>query len=318
MASMKCNDIYINKYYTLAGVLEGKGKIKNYDYILKEPYYGEATAEKAEMKMQRQAVEYVVGTEKVDYLLGGDLSDQIAFSSMTASKYDIPFIGLYSACATFTLELANASLLLSTGSKKAVIFTSSHNLNSEKQFRFPIEYGCPKPDYSTFTATGAVAALISKEKSNIKVNSFTVGKVIDMGINDAYNMGAVMAPAAADTIYRHLKDFNIDVNYYDLILTGDLGEIGSIILKRIMKEDYGINLKNHVDAGTLIYEDKQKTFSGASGPAALPLVLFTKIIKNKKYKKILIVGTGSLHSKTLVNQKNIIPSIAHAVSLEVS
>ena len=138
-----------------------------------------------------------------------------------------------------------------------------------------------------------------------------------MGIKDVNNIGAVMAPAAASTIVRHLEELKRDINYYDLILTGDLGKIGTKILKEFLNINHNIKLNNHIDAGTMIYSESQNINSGASGPVCLPLVLFTKILKNKKYKKILLIGTGSLHTPTLVNQKNSIAAIAHAISLEV-
>ena len=138
-----------------------------------------------------------------------------------------------------------------------------------------------------------------------------------MGIKDVNNMGAVMAPAAASSIVKHLQETKRDANYYDIILTGDLGSVGSEILKEYMNINYKIKLKNHMDAGMQIYTESQDVNAGSSGPASLPLVLFNKILKNKKYKKILIVGTGSLHTPTLVNQKNTIGAIAHIVSLEV-
>jgi stage V sporulation protein AD len=159
--------------------------------------------------------------------------------------------------------------------------------------------------------------LLSNVESKIKIESSTIGQVINMGIKDVNNMGAVMAPAAASTIVKHLEENKRDINYYDVILTGDLGIVGSKILKEFLNINYNIKLKNHLDAGTEIYTKSQDVNSGSSGPVSLPLVLFNKILKNKKYKKILIVGTGSLHTPTLVNQKNSIGAIAHAVSLEV-
>ena len=197
--------------------------------------------------------------------------------------------------------------------------TSSHNLHAEKQFRFPIEYGAPKPTTTTFTATGAVACLLTKEQTNIKIESYTIGKVIDMGCKDASHMGAVMAPAAANVIMSHLTELERDINYYDLILTGDLGCIGSKILGEFLKRVYGIKMKQHLDAGCELYlKSQEETYAGASGPVALPLYLFNKVLKPKKKQKILIVGTGSLHNPFFVNQKLSIPAVAHAVSLEVN
>ena len=201
--------------------------------------------------------------------------------------------------------------------KKAISITSSHNLTAERQFRYPVEYGAPKPHTATFTTTGAVSTLLSKNYSKIRLESATIGVPVDLGVVDANNMGAAMAPAAASTIATHLATLKRDVNYYDLILTGDLGCVGSEILKDYLKMVYNINLKKYFDAGCELYLDSQPTYAGGSGPACLPIVLFNKILLNKKYKKILIVATGALHSPTTVNQHGTIPSIAHAVSLEV-
>ena len=244
--------------------------------------------------------------------------NQITATSFNMRDYNISFLGVYSACASFPESLLIlANMVDSKFLKKGIAITSSHNLTSEKQFRFPIEYGCLKPKRSTFTATGAVSTLVSNKVSKVKVESATIGRVIDYGIKDPFNMGAVMAPAAASTIVNHLNELNRSINYYDVVLTGDLGKVGSQILKEFLLKNNNIKMKNHLDAATLIYSDEQETFSGASGPVALPIVLFNKILKQRKYKKILIVGTGSLHSPVMCNQKNTIPSIAHAVSLEV-
>ena len=256
--------------------------------------------------------------EDINILIGGDLLDQISATGYSSKDIPISLLGIYSACATFPESLIIGSMFLNDKNMKKVLgITSSHNLSAERQFRYPIEYGSPKPNTSTFTTTAAISTLISKDIGNIKIESATIGKVIEMGISDANNLGAIMAPAAANTLYEHLNDLKRDVNYYDLILTGDLGCIGGNIFKEYFKINYNKKIKNHLDAGCELYLKSQETYAGGSGPACLPLVLFNKIIPSKKYKKILIIGTGALHSKTFVNQKNPIPAIAHAVSLEV-
>ena len=225
---------------------------------------------------------------------------------------------MYSACATFPEELILASNFVDcSGFKKVITVVSSHNLTAEKQFRYPVEYGAPRPHTSTFTTTGAIATLVGRKESKIKIESSTIGVAIDMDISDANHMGAVMAPAAASTLMRHLTDLKRDASYYDLILTGDLGCVGGKIFQDYLETNYGVHLKNYLDAGCELFLDSQETYAGGSGPACLPLVLFCKILTNKKYKKILIIGTGALHSTTFVNQKMSIPAIAHAVSLEV-
>ena len=323
MASIKYNNCYINDAYSVAGPMEKLGQIKCYDYTLEDYYFKQKTFEDAEVKMQQKAIDNLLFKNKlndsnIDIIVGGDLFNQIGITSKSLENYNISFLGTYSACATFVENIIISANMLSNKSiKRAISITSSHNLTAEKQFRYPIEYGAMKYKCNTFTATGCVAALITNIESNVKVESATIGQVINMGIKDVNNIGAVMAPAAASTIVKHFEELKRDVSYYDVILTGDLGNVGSEILKEFLKINYNINLKNHLDAGMQIYNKNQNVNAGSSGPVSLPLVLFNKILKNKKYKKILIVGTGSLHTPTLVNQKNSIAAIAHAVSLEV-
>ncbi|MBR1679778.1 MAG: stage V sporulation protein AD [Bacilli bacterium] len=317
--------IYLNHYATVVGPLEKKSHLEKLELCMDDYYFGEKSFEQAEIKMQKTALDQLLAkaelkSEDLSLLISGDLSDQIGVSSIAAVASQIPFLGVYNACATFVESLILACMYLKNHSKNKVIcMTSSHNLHAEKQFRFPIEYGAPKKKTSTFTTTGAVATLISKEKSRFKLGNYTIGKAIDMGLNDTSNMGAIMAPAAAQTIYRHLQDNKMSPKDYDIILTGDLGEVGSKLLKEYFKTTYQIDLKNHVDAGSDIYleKDKEKVLSGGSGPSALPIYLFHKVLKNKKNKKILLVATGSLHNPLFVNQKQTIPAIAHAIELEV-
>ncbi len=318
MSSLKFNNVYINNYYSIAGPKERLGKIKNYDLTFKDYYFGEKTFEKAEIKMQSVVLDYLLKNNSADIILGGDLSNQITNSTYAARNYNTSFLGLYSACATFAEELLVASNLLETNQVNSVIcLTSSHNLTAEKEFRFPIEYGSPKKVTSTFTATGCVGCLLTNNQSNIKVESATIGKIIDLDWKDPNHFGAAMAPAAADTIFNHLKDLGRNADYYDVILTGDLGKIGSKILIEYMREEYNIILKNHLDAGTEIFCNSQDVNSGSSGPVTIPLVFFNRVIKNTQYKKILLVATGALHSPLMLNQKESIPAIAHAVSFEV-
>ena len=325
MASKKFNNVYIKNSFSLAGPVEKQGSIKDYDLVMDDYYFQAKTFEQAEIKMQKTVIDNLLNRSKlinseVDLLVSGDLSNQISVSSYAASNYSIPFFGVYSACASFVQSLITGADFLDNKRKGNVIcVTSSHNLHAEKQFRFPIEYGAPKPTTTTFTATGAVACLLTKEQTNIKIESYTIGKVIDMGCKDASHMGAVMAPAAANVIMSHLTELERDINYYDLILTGDLGCIGSKILSEFLKRAYGLKMKQHLDAVCELYlKSQEETYAGASGPVALPLYLFNKVLKQKKKQKILIVGTGSLHNPFFVNQKLSIPAVAHAVSLEVN
>lgn len=323
MPSLKFNNVYITDFYSIAGPMEKVGQIRKFDKTLDDYYFGEKTFELAEIKMQKTVIENLLyknkcTTMEIDCLIGGDLTNQIAASSYTARKFKIPNLGIYSACASFVEALIiSANFIDSKKMKKIIALTSSHNLVAEKQFRFPVEYGAPKKKTSTFTATGSVGALVTNNANNIKIESATIGITVDLDCKDANHLGAAMAPAAADTIKRHLTDLKRDANYYDLILTGDLGAVGSKILLEYLEVNCNIKLKKHVDAGEQIFAKSQDVNAGASGPVSLPLVLFNKVLKNTKFKKILIVGTGALHSPNLLNQKDTIPAIAHAVSLEV-
>lgn len=323
MSSYSFKNVYIKDYYTIVGPLEKDGKLKNYNDFLEDFYYGEKTFEKAEVKMQKEVVKNLLINNKlnendIEVIIGGDLINQISITSYAQRDFEIPFIGIYSACSTFTESLLLASIFVDSYKHKNVLsITSSHNLTAERQYRYPVEYGSPRPNTSTFTSTGAAGAIVTSKKSDIKIESATIGKVVDKGITDVNHMGAVMAPAACDTLNNHLKDLNRDINYYDLILTGDLGCVGMEIFKEYNKVVNNIKIKKYIDSGCELYLDSQDTYAGGSGPVCLPLVLFNKVLQSKKYKKILVLGTGSLHTPCLVNQHNTIPAISHAISLEV-
>lgn len=325
--TIKFENIYINETATVTGPYESNGRLSKYfDKSYNDLYFGMKTWEQAESKLVNDAIDILLNKEginhfKIDAFIGGDLLNQITASNYAMAKEDTPFIGIYAACATSTLGLIIAANLVSSGLNKVITFTSSHNNAAEKQFRYPVEYGGPKPKTSTFTSTGSAAALLSTKKKGVKLESGTIGKVVDFGINDIYNMGAVMAPAAAETIYTHLKDTGRTADYYDLILTGDLGIYGLKILKEYMQNEYGITLGNCNDTGLMLYDrDTQPVNAGGSGPATAPLVTYSYIfdqMKKGKLKKVLLVATGALMSQTMANQKLTIPAIAHAVSLEV-
>ncbi len=318
MASIKYKNVYINDKYLICSKEEVNGNITNPDLVIDDFYFGCKTFEGAEIKMQRSVIDYLIKNNKIDLIIGGDLSNQLAITSYMATKYNIPYLGMYSACATFNSSLLTLSSLIDSNKiKKGIVITSSHNKVSQRQFRYPIEYGAPTKKTNTYTATASVGIILSKTKSNIKVESSTIGIPIDSNICDVNNMGAIMAISACNTLINHLKELNREVNYYDLILTGDLGIYGSKIFKEYLNKEHNIKIKNYIDAGSNIFKKEQNKNAGSSGPVSLPLYLFSNIIKNKKYKKILLLATGSLHSPTLVNQKYSIPSITHAISLEV-
>lgn len=326
--TFKYNNVYVNGYSTIVGPYEYKGPLKEYyDAYCKDLYFESKTWEQAEINMIKQGINILLkkvskNITDFDLRIGSDLLNQIVATTYSSINDDIPLVGVYSACASSCLSIALAANMIDKRQVNNVIITSSsHNTSAEKQYRNPIEYGGPKKCYTTFTTTGCGTLYLSNKKNTIKVESSTIGKVIDMGITDVNNMGAVMAPAAADTIYTHLKETNRDNNYYDLILTGDLGCIGKKILKEYMSKEYNIDLNNLNDCGSMIYDiNKQTVYSGGSGVACLPLVAYSYIFKKlekKELKKVLLVATGALMNPTMCNQKLSIPSIAHAISLEV-
>lgn len=312
MASFKFKNSYLGESSTISSQNE---KI-NTKFSIDDYFDGEKTSEDTEVKMQKIVLRDILKKNAIDLVVSGDLSNQIATSNRTMSEFGISHLGLYSACATFTEGLIVASSMLALGASNILTMVSSHNLSVERTFRFPIEYGSPRRVTQHFTATGAVASLVTKNPTKVKIESCTVGKIIDFGVKDANNMGAIMAPSAANTLIEHLKDFKRKPEYYDIIVTGDLGKLGSELFKTILSKN-DITIKNHIDAGSELILDKNKTDQGASGPVCLPLYLIEKVLTNNKYKRILIIGTGSLQNQTLVNQKNTIPSVSHVVSLEV-
>lgn len=313
MASMKFEHVYIGDFIDISSNNE---KI-NTKYTVTDLFYGEKTSEKCEIKMERKIIDDMLKNVSLDLIIGSDLSNEIAITNKTMSYYDIPYLGVYNACSSFPEEIIVGSSILKSGKFKNIgLLISSHNLNAERTYRFPIEYGAVPRISQTFTATASLIANLTKNETNIKVESCTIGKVIDYNIKDSSNMGAVMAPGAADTLINHLKETKRSSDYYDIILTGDLGKIGARLFLDILDKN-DITISNYIDAGSILITDKKLTEQGASGPVCLPLVLFEKIIASRKYRKILILGTGSLHSTTMVNQKNSIPCISHAVSLEI-
>lgn len=324
----KYDNVYINEVSTVTGPYETKGPFsKLYDKSYDEFYFGEKTFEQAESKLIDESVDLLlnkIGKTRfqVDLHISGDLMNQITSSNYAASRLGIPFLGIYNACASSVEGLIIGANFIDNNVCRNVITTvSSHNNAAEKQFRYPVEYGGPKPRYTTFTVTGGVCAYLTREKTGVKVDSSTIGTVVDMGIKDVYNMGAVMAPAAGDTIYKHLMNTKREVGYYDLILTGDLGIYGKKMLVEYMKTEYNVDLKNYDDAASMIYDiNHQPVYAGGSGPACLPLVAYSYVwnkMKKAEFKRVLLVATGALMSPTMVNQKLSIPSIAHAISLEV-
>lgn len=327
--TLKFNNVYVSNVATVVGPYEMNGPLGDkFDKCYDDFYCGEKTWEKAEVKLMRESIEILLRKSRrnikdIELIVGGDLLNQICATSYALAHFNTPHLGIYSACSTSTEGILIASTFIDSGKiKNAIVSVSSHNLASEKQFRNPVEYGAPKPSSSTFTTTGGASILLTNSRTRIKVESATIGRISDMGMNDPNNMGACMASAAGNTIYEHLKDTKRDINYYDMIITGDLGILGKDILKDYMKEEYGIELaNNYTDSGVMIFDirNQKEVLAGGSGPCCSPLVNYSYVIpllEKKIINKVLIVATGALFSPTFVYQKNSILSISHAISLE--
>lgn len=260
--------------------------------------------------------------EDVQFFLSGDLINQILPSSFTARTLAVPYLGIYGACSSSMEGLALASLIVSSKfARNALVGTSSHNAAAEKQYRYPTEYGAQKPPTAQWTVTGAGAALVAHQGEGPRVVSATVGRVVDMGITDPFNMGAAMAPAAVDTIEAHFRDLNIDSSYYDIIATGDLGSVGHGIACDLLKK-HGLEIpeKKFTDCGVLMYKKDQPVFAGGSGCACSATATFGYFLNRMRkgeLKRILIVATGALLSPMSYQQKESIPCIAHSVSIEM-
>ncbi len=320
--------VYIEASAGVVGKKEGEGPLGNeFDRIFEDGRMNEDTWEKAESQLHKQAVEAALkkagrSPAEIDLILAGDLLGQSMGTTFSVRGFDIPFIGLYGACSTMALSLATAALMVDCGAaSSAVAATSSHFCSAEKQFRLPLEYGGQRPPQAQWTCTAAGAALISKNKSPVSIECITYGKICDLGITDANNMGAAMAPAAADTIAAHLRETGASVQDYDLIVTGDLGAVGSKLLYELLEKDYGLNItENHRDCGLMIFDMNDRDVnSGGSGCGCSGAVICTHFmnrLSSGELEKILFVGTGALLSQLSPLQGESIPSIAHAVVMK--
>ena len=323
-------NVYLDNASTVCGPYEAKGPLsKNFDKKYTDDLYcKERSFEKAEIRLLEDSIKILLKKTKltpkdIDLVISGDLLNQITSSCYGALNLKSPFLGIYTACATSIEGMLIASTFIDSGKvNNALISCSSHNMSSEKQFRNPTEYGSPKPMTATFTATGGASVLLSNKPSRIRVVNGLIGTIVDYNQKDAFNMGAAMAGAAADTLYKYLSETNTKASDYDLILTGDLGKYGKEILKELMLSEYNIDLsKNYNDCGTMLYDlEKQKeVMAGGSGPVCSALVNYSTIIKGlmeKKYKKVLLIATGALFSPTMLFQKMNILSIANLICLE--
>ncbi|MBQ7340102.1 MAG: stage V sporulation protein AD [Clostridia bacterium] len=311
---------------SVAGPKECNGCIGKYiETKLDSDMFNENTFEKAETKMLYTALKNSIKNSNkiekdIDCILAGDLLNQIISSTFASRNFDSSYLGLYNACATFTEALTIGSAFVDGGYLKNVVCgTSSHFSSAERQYRYPLELGSTRPPQAQWTVTGAGACVISNVGKGPKITSATIGRIVDYGVVDANNMGAAMAPAACETLYNHFNDTGFVPEDYDLIITGDLGTLGSRILKDLLYEK-GLNIENqHVDCGELIFNIAETEYQGGSGAGCSSLVFCSYIYErllNKKLKKVLLMSTGALLSSVSTQQGESIPGVAHAVSIE--
>ncbi|MCL2556135.1 MAG: stage V sporulation protein AD [Firmicutes bacterium] len=328
------NPVSILSKSSVASSKEANGPIGKYlSNVLEDDKCGEKTFEKAELKMLTMAVldalnDANLSAKDIDLLLAGDLLNQITSSSYLARELKIPYLGLYSACSTMTQSLALGACLIDSGHFNTVACaTASHFATAERQYRYPLEYGNQRPPYAQWTVTGAGCTILtsdsmiqndSKQKMQ-KITHTIIGKAIDYGINDINNMGAAMAPAAVDSMMAFFNEKNASVNDFDLIVTGDLGKLGSDIVRDLMRERGHELGQKYVDCGNLIYDVNQRCYQGGSGAGcsavALNSFILDKMAKGE-YNRVAVFATGALMNPTMCNQGESIPCISHGVIIE--
>lgn len=318
---------YIREYSSIVGPKEGNGPLKQYfDIIHEDDLFGGNSWENAESMMINENINNLITKahyfeSDIDYILSGDLLGQLMATSFAISSYNLPFFGLYGACSTFGEAISLGSILIASGYAKNVIASaSSHFASAEKTFRFPLAYGSQRKFSATWTVTGCGSVILSDQIGLASIKGITTGRIVDYGLKDKENMGACMAPAAADTIYHNLNDLNISPNYYDKIITGDLGYVGQTILIKLLKEKgYDIS-SNHMDCGIEIFDkDTQDTHAGGSGCGCSASTFCSMIMKkliSHEYNRILFIPTGALLSPVSSNEGCSVPAIAHAVIIE--
>lgn len=320
--------VYIRTSASVVGTKEGEGPFgDSFDAVGMDDKFGCNTWEEAESTLQKEALLLAIGksglkSKDIKYLFAGDLLGQSIASSFGLSSFHIPLVGMYGACSTCGLTLSMAAMMIAGGmAENAACVTSSHFASAEKEFRFPLGYGNQRPLSATWTVTGSGAFILSSTKSSkdrALIDGITIGKIVDFGLKDSMNMGACMAPAAADTIYEHLSDFDRKPSDYDKIITGDLGSVGQKALWDMMRE-MGMDIsKVHMDCGMEIYDQSQDAHAGGSGCGCSAVVLSAYVLKQLeegKWKRVLFVPTGALLSKTSFNEGQSIPGIAHGVEL---
>lgn len=311
----------------IAGKKEGQGPLGNsFDEILADDRMGKDSWEEAESALQKHAA--VIAMERaaltpndIDCVFAGDLLNQCVGANYGMRELGIPYFGLYGACSTMAESLALGAMTVDGGfAGRVLCVTSSHFCSAEKQFRNPLEYGGQRAPSAQWTVTGAGCAVLAKNGNGPRITHITAGKIVDMGITDANNMGAAMAPAAIDTLTAHFEDLDIGPQHYDMILTGDLGVIGSGILVKLMAER-GFDIAGvHSDCGKLIFDiNAQDVHAGGSGCGCCGSVFcghIYKLLKKKKLSRVLLIATGALMNTMTIQQGESIPAIAHAVAVE--
>ena len=311
----------------VVGKKEGEGPLADsFDERSQDDTFGEATWEKSESAMQKRALTLALNKaglapSGLDFLFAGDLLNQCIGSAFAAREQGVPYFGLYGACSTMGEGLVLASMALDGGfGERAGVVVSSHFCSAERQYRTPLEYGGQRTPTAQWTVTAAGAAVLARTGQGPWITHATVGRVVDKGIKDANNMGAAMAPAAADTILTHLRDTGRNPGFYDLIVTGDLGALGSDLLLELLQRD-GIELANHADCGKLIFDPQaQDVHSGGSGCGCCASVLTGYLLngmREGKWSNLLFCPTGALHSPVSAFQGESIPGICHAVAIAV-
>ena len=317
----------ITECNSIVGPKEAQGPLAKYfDLTLDDEFWGEKSWEKAESKIIKENVNALVtksgiSTNNIDCIFAGDLLNQCISSSFGLRDSNIPFVGMFGACSTFVESMCMGAIAIESFAQNVICATSSHFCSAEKQFRFPLELGNQRPQTSQWTVTGSGATLLSKDGTGPFITNITLGKIVDMGIKDANNMGAAMAPAFVDTLLAHFLDTGRNPSYYDAIISGDLGKIGKdIAIDIAMSKGYNIK-SNYNDCGLMIFDTKaQDTHAGGSGCACCGSVFsgfLFKQLKEKKIKKLLLIATGALMNSTSSQQGETIPGIAHAVSIEL-
>lgn len=329
MTTIHFHNVYVKARATAVGPMEKDGPLGDlFDKSYENNYCSERTYEKAERMLVYDACDCAmrkagIGLDEVDLLVGGDLINQLTSSHYFARELDIPFLGMYAACATSSLIIAQGAIWIEHELCKQVLaFTSSHVATAERQFRYPNEYGIQKKETATTTVTGAGAIVLSSDVSAIKVTMFTPGKIIDWDHSDANDMGLAMAPAAYDTLINHFQDTGRTFADYDVIATGDLSKVGfSFLTDLLVQEGHAIDNRLH-DCGLMMYNfNEQPVFCGGSGCACSMCVSMTKLldgIEDGSYQRILVLATGALLSPVAIQQKETIPCIAHAIVYERS